>query len=293
MVVKIGHARIDENGKAKYGSAGDQTAKEVMVSDYYVHPKGWVLLRCKDVDKREKIAEAMEKACKNNQIGYDQSQRYTLINNVKSQGFDPSKTTKKVETDCSALVRVCIAYAYGKDVAGDIVTSNLPAVLKKTGLFTKYTSKKYCQSSAYLRRGDILCTPVSGHVVVVLNDGVMVDGKLTVDGSWGKDTTRKTQKVLGTYVDGVVSNQPKVNKKYLSAVEIDSWEFTDNYVGGSSMVKAIQKLVGSEADGWCGKNTVKAIQRFLKKKGFYTGLISGKMNGSTVKSWQNYINSKL
>ena len=293
MVVKIGHARIDENGKAKYGSAGDQTAKEVMVSDYYVHPKGWVLLRCKDVDKREKIAQAMEKACKNNQIGYDQNQRDSLFNNVKDKGFDPSKTTKKVETDCSALVRVCIAYAYGKDVAGNIRTVSLPSTLKKTGLFTKYTSKKYCKSSDYLRRGDILCTPVSGHTVVVLNDGELVDGKLTVDGSWGKDTTRKTQKVLGTYVDGVVSNQPECNKKYLTAVSTTSWEFVDDCAGGSSIVKALQELVGSEPDRWCGKNTIKAIQTFLKKKGFYTGLISGKMSKATVKAWQNYINSKL
>lgn len=293
-MVKIGHARIDERGKITGGSAGDQTGKEVMISDYYVHPKGWYVLRCKDVDMREKIAQAMEKACKNNQIGYDQSGRDTLFNNVKDKGFDPSKTTKNVETDCSALTRVCIAYAYGKDVTGNMNTTVLPAVLVKIGLFTKYTSKQYCQSSAYLRRGDILCTRSKGHVVIVLNDGAMVEDKLTVDGSWGKDTTRKTQKVLGTYVDGIVSNQPEVNKKYLPAAYEGSWEFKESdFVGGSSMIKAIQKLVGSEPDGWCGKNTVKAIQQFLKKKGFYTGLINGKLNKATVKAWQNYINSRL
>jgi hypothetical protein len=294
MTVKIGHARIDENGKAKYGRAGDQTGKEVVISDWYLHPKKWYVLRCKDVDKREKIAQAMEKACKNSQIGYDQSGRYTLFNNVKDKGFDPSKTTKPVETDCSELTRVCIAYAYGKDVTGVMRTDILPTVLVKTGLFTKYTSKQYCQSSAYLRRGDILCTRSQGHVVVVLSDGAMVEDKLTVDGVWAKDTTRKTQKVLGTYVDGIVSNQPEVNKKYLPAASTLSWEFkTEDYADGSSMVKAIQKLVGSEPDGWCGKNTVKAIQQFLKKKGFYTGLINGKLNKATVQAWQNYINSRL
>lgn len=174
MAVKIGHAYSDENGKASGGKAGDQTAKEVKISNYYVNSKGWVVLRCKDDDKRLKIAEAMEKACNNEDIGYDQNQRDTLFNNVKNSGFDPSKTTKKVETDCSALVRVCIAYAYGKDVAGNIRTVSEPAALVKTGLFTKYTDDKYCKSSDYLLRGDILCTPVSGHTVVVLDDGAKV-----------------------------------------------------------------------------------------------------------------------
>ena len=176
-MVKIGHASIDENGRANSGAAGDQTGKEVCARNWYLNAKGWVVLRCKDAEKREKIAEAMEKACANAQIGYDQYQRDTLFNNVKNSGFDPSKTTKKVETDCSALVRVCIAYAYGKDVAGNIRTISEPATLVNTGLFTKYTADKYCKSSDYLLRGDILCTPVSGHTVVVLSDGAKVAEK--------------------------------------------------------------------------------------------------------------------
>ena len=171
MAVKIGHATNDENRGLKYGKAGDQTKREVSTRDWYVHKKGWVLLRPKSSSAAEKIAKAMEMACANNQIGYDQTQRHTLFDNVKNKGFDPSKTTKKVETDCSALVRVCIAYAYGKDVTGDMRTTYLPSTLMKTKLFTKYTSIKYCKSSDYLRRGDILCTPVQGHTVVVLTDG--------------------------------------------------------------------------------------------------------------------------
>ena len=294
MTVKIGHASIDEHGNIKGGSAGDQTGKEVKISNWYLHSKGWYVLRCTDPAKREKIAKAMEKACNNSQIGYDQYQRDTLFNNVKDKGFDPSKTTKKVETDCSSLVRVCIAYAYGKDIAGNIRTVSEPSMLVNTGKFKKLTSSKYCRSSNYLRRGDILCTRSSGHTVVVLNDGAYVDGKLTVDGDWGEDTTRKTQKVLKTYQDGIVSNQPTSNKKYLTAVSTDSWEFkSKDYSEGSSMVRAIQKLVGAKVTGFCDKDTVKEIQRFLKDKGFYTGLIRGKMNVSTVKGWQKYINTRL
>lgn len=181
MTVKIGHAFMDENKKAKYGLAGDTNNKEVFVGDWYLHSKGWVLLRCIDFEKRQKIAEAMEKACSNPNIGYDQSQRNSLFNNVKSKKYDPSKTTKDVETDCSALVRVCIAYAYGKDITGDMRTVHLPDILVKTKLFKKYTGSKYCASSDYLKRGDILCTPVSGHVVVVLSDGVKVISKISTD----------------------------------------------------------------------------------------------------------------
>lgn len=171
MAVRIGHASSDENKKIKNGAAGDQTEKEVCIRNWYLHKKGWVVLRCKDPEKRELIAKAMELACANPDIGYDQWQRDSLFNNVKDKGFDPSKTTKKVETDCSALVRVCIAYAYGKDVAGNIRTVSEPAALVKTGLFEKLTAAKYTESSDYLLRGDILCTPVSGHTVVVLDDG--------------------------------------------------------------------------------------------------------------------------
>lgn len=174
MAVKIGHASIDENGKITGGSAGDQNGKEVKISNWYENEKGWVVLRCRDAVRRGRIADAMEKACNNSQIGYDQNQRNSLLNNVKTKGFDPSKTTKKVETDCSALIRVCIAYAYGWDLAGNIRTADLPDVLVKTGEFEKLTDEKYCKTGDYLLRGDILCTPVKGHAVTVLRDGVKI-----------------------------------------------------------------------------------------------------------------------
>ena len=118
--------------------------------------------------------------------------------------------------------------------------------------------------------------------------------KLEVDGSWGKDCTRKSQKVLGTSVDGIVSNQPSSNKKYLPNAYTGSWEFkSSGYDAGSSLVRAIQKLVGATQDGWFGTGCAKKVQQFLKKKGFYTGEITGKLDGKTVKAWQKYINSRL
>ena len=119
-------------------------------------------------------------------------------------------------------------------------------------------------------------------------------GKLAVDGSWGKDCTRKSQKVLGTTIDGIVSNQPSVNKKYLPNVYTGSWEFkSSGYDAGSSLVRAIQKLVGAKVDGWFGPDSVKKTQQFLEKKGYYTGEIDRSMGPKMVKAWQRYINSRL
>ena len=39
MAVKVGSARIDENGRAHGGKAGDQTGKELSVQSWYRHSK--------------------------------------------------------------------------------------------------------------------------------------------------------------------------------------------------------------------------------------------------------------
>lgn len=294
MAVRIGHASIDENGNARNGKAGDQNGKEVKISNYYVHSKGWVVLRCKDADKRLKIAEAAEKACKNNDIGYDQNQRNTLWNEVKDKCFDPSKTTKKVETDCSALVRVCIAYAYGKDVVGNIRTVSEPATLVKTGLFEKFTDKKYCGSSDLLVRGDILCTPVSGHTVVVLDDGEKAKKEtvvLDVDGKWGKDTTKRLQQIFGTPVDGEVSNQ-RAKYKNENPGLVSGFDWKDKPNGkGSQLIKAMQKWAGMSIlsrDGEIGPKTIKAFQKKLGTT------VDGKVSNPSqmVKALQRWANAQ-
>ena len=121
----------------------------------------------------------MVAACNNNNIGYDQDTRNTLFNAAKPFNFDVSKVSKRVNTDCSALVRVCCNFA-GIPV-GDFTTSNLVSVLTKTGFFEKHTNEKYTRSGDYLKRGDILCTKTKGHVVVVIRDGSKVE-KTTTSG---------------------------------------------------------------------------------------------------------------
>ena len=158
MAVIIGSARHDEHGNCySGGKAGDQTGQEVSTQKFYNHSKGWNVLRAKDNKVAEKLAEAMQIACGNKNIGYDQSERYGII----KHGIN---TKAKTECDCSSLVRACIIYASGKDV-GDFNTSNERSVILKSGLFKDAGSYK---QGATLYNGDILVTRTKGHTVIVV-----------------------------------------------------------------------------------------------------------------------------
>ena len=113
------------------------------------------------------------------------------------------------------------------------------------------------------------------------------------DGLWGVDTTKATQKLLGSYRDGVVSNQLYSCKEYLPNMLDSSWEFSYIARGGSPMIEKLQALVGAEVDGYAGEDTMKDLQSFLKKKGLYSGKIDGIGGSGTVTGWQKYLNKKL
>lgn len=196
MAVMIGSARGDENGGAYGGKAGDQTGREVSTQNWYRHSKGWRVFRAKDPAARVKIASNMIAACRNENIGYDQYQRDTLFNAAKEVGFDCAKVDKPVETDCSALVRVCIAYA--GYYLPNFNTSSEPDILLRSGFFDELTDAKYTDSSDYLEIGDILDTRTKGHTVVVLTNGPRAgeeDGSLR-RGDKGEDVRQLQIKLL-------------------------------------------------------------------------------------------------
>lgn len=168
MSVKIGHASADERGKATGGSAGDQNGKEVCTRTWYSSPWNKVI-RATDEKVAEKIAVAMEQACANDNIGYDQYQRTTLYTQAKAKNWDISKVTAKCECDCSSLVAVCVN-ASGIAVSKDIYTGNEAKALKDTGAFSILTASKYLNADTYLKRGDILLNE-SGHTAIVLSNG--------------------------------------------------------------------------------------------------------------------------
>ena len=167
--VYIGNAVGDEHGKAYGGEPGDQTGKELKIQPWYKNKKGWRVFRAKSADVRSKLTGDMMAACDNEHIGYDQHQRNTLYKEAAPYGFDCAKVTTSCECDCSSLVRVCLAYA--GIIVKDFNTASEPARLLATGDFEELTDKKYTDQSAYLMKGDILCTKVKGHTAIVLNDG--------------------------------------------------------------------------------------------------------------------------
>lgn len=170
MAIKIGHSSIDERGKANGGVAGDQTEKEVCIRNWY--DSSWhTVLRCKDEDKAEIMAQACEAACLNPNVGYDQYQRNTLRKAAEVANWDLSKVGK-CECDCSSFMAVCaecaaidVPYTYENAP----VTSTMVSAFKSTGEFEVLTEVKYLTTDKYLRRGDILVK--SGHTVMALQDG--------------------------------------------------------------------------------------------------------------------------
>lgn len=283
MSIKIGSARIDENGNIKDGKAGDQTGKEVMIQDYYTHSKGWYCFRPKNPTVAAGIAQSMIDACNNNNIGYDQWQRNGVYNYVKN-GTKIRDISSKTECDCSALVRACCK-ENGIET-GDIRTATMQSMLPTTGAFE---AKFSVSNPSQLYNGDILVTKTTGHTVIVVSGhprtGTTVVSKtlLSVDGEWGKATTTALQKWLGTPQDGIVSNQEKSMKRYCEACLTSSWEFND-YPGGSAVIKALQRKLGVRGDGIVGPETFMALQKFL---GVAQDGYCGKQ---TVKALQTYLN---
>ena len=173
MTVYIGNAVGDEHGKASGGEPGDQTGKELRIQPWYLNKKGWRVFRPKSYEVAQKLADDMRAACDNPAIGYDQKQRNTLYAVADQVGFDCSKVDKPCESDCSSLVRVCLAYAGIK--TGNFNTASEPSVLKKTGAFDEMIGPEYTDESGWLKTGDILVTTVKGHTAIVLNNGDHVD----------------------------------------------------------------------------------------------------------------------
>ena len=244
--VYVGSARSDENGKVYGGQPGDQkSGLEVSKQVWYKHSKGWRVFRAKYPAVAAKIAECMDWACKSPLIGYDQWNRNTLYNAL-FPGFDLTALNKKVETDCSALVRVCMGYAGITGVPSDFRTYNMPSELLKTGAFVELKGTKYTSQSAYLGAGDILVTPVSGHTVVVLNNGDKYEG-----------TVREMTWTLGERVlkKGADGEDVRLLQKYLVQIGYDVGPAgTDGDFGGKTedAVQAFQADHGLDDDGEYG-----------------------------------------
>lgn len=262
MAIIIGSARIDENGKARGGVVGDQkqvsstndTVGEVSMQNFYVHSKGWYILRPKDAIIANKIAENMKIACNNSNIGYNQNNRLGVI----TYGV---ATKTKTECDCSSLVRECIKEATGKD-PGNFTTANEKSVLEATGLFEgaiAYTS------STTLYTGDVLVTKTQGHTVVVVGGTARstTSNSTSYTSYTHKEFVKEVQSAIGAEVDGIAGTET------LSKTVTVSKSKNSKH----AVVKPVQKYLNSisyncgAVDGIAGTKFDTAVKAFQKANG--------------------------
>lgn len=183
MSIVIGSARADEKYKYSGGRRGDQRQKssydttgEVSLQSFYVHSKGWYVLRPKSIKHANAIAKAQYDACNNKHFGYSQSDRYSVFNYKSTKNKD---IKNDVNCDCTSLTRKSIIDGTGVDV-GDFTTGNEASVLEKSGLFEK---RKEYTNGMTLYDGDILVTCTKGHTVIVVSGNPRTKGTSGSTGS--------------------------------------------------------------------------------------------------------------
>ena len=165
-MVKIAHARFSENGNA-VGTAGDQTGKEVSITDWY--DGNWTTVyRPIFTSDAQMIAIAAKQAAHNDNIGYSQKDRTSLYKYAEMSEFNLSKIPEKCNCDCSSLVAVCVNAA-GIRVSKDMYTGNMDSVLMGTGKFIRILSNAVTGNPEMLRTGDIILR--SGHTAIVVSMG--------------------------------------------------------------------------------------------------------------------------
>lgn len=167
MSVYIGAARIAENGTI-HGEPGDQTGREVCIHEWYDDEWTHLLRPLYNADA-EDIATNMEKACKNDYIGYSQKNRTTLYKKAVYYGYDISKIESPCDCDCSSLVAVCLLMS-GINVSPNIYTGNMVRAILDTERFSVEITDNYLRKPDNLKRGDILVSE-GNHTCVVLTNG--------------------------------------------------------------------------------------------------------------------------
>ena len=97
--VLIGQATCNEKGGVKGGKAGDQTGREVAISNWNCsRTKGafnsWeYVFRANSSKTAKKLARKMKQTCANNCVGYDQKQpdRFSFHDEALKDGWDITK----------------------------------------------------------------------------------------------------------------------------------------------------------------------------------------------------------
>jgi len=110
--------------------------------------------------------------------------------------------------------------------------------------------------------------------------------KIEEDGYWGVATTKKAQRVLGTTVDGIVSNQYQSVGNKNPGLLSSTFQWKSNPKYGSDLIGAIQVLVGAKKDKFIGTDTIKHMQIYFGTP------VDGKVSKPSlmVKAFQHWLN---
>ena len=263
MAVRIGHASLDERGKASGGQSGDQTGRELCTRNWY--NKGWnVLLRPRSAELAEKSALACEAACANSNIGYDQGGRNTLNAKASSVGYDLSQITEPCECDCSSLMHVCAiaggaALTYGSN---GHTTRTMVRAFVNSGDYIKLTSSNYLTTDKYLQRGDILVKEGS-HTAMALTDGELAERVSDSDTASNADIVTIYYSVrLPMLVKGVKGGTVKAMQQILLARGYELPRYGADGCFGEETENALllfQEDMALKPDAQCGPDTWGAL----------------------------------
>lgn len=303
-------SRIKANQKKQSTETPKEETKEKIVAD----------------NKLTKFCDLMYTACAVWSLGYDQYQRQNIYNGgecdcsslviwaLKQAGFDTGSAsyTGNMSSNLTARGWKRIAADLSQAKPGDILLNDgyhTAAVISGYGWNAKIAQASIDErgratgGAAGDQTGNEtnvrnIYTYSHGWSCILRWSGGSTSGtsgsssntstKLIVDGVGGPATIKLWQKSLKTVQDGVISGQLRGNWKYFSAITSITWERT-----GSQLVKAIQKKVGADPDGYWGPDTSLKIQKFLIKNGFSVGSegADGYFGTNSVKGLQNSLNS--
>ena len=159
-------ASIDERGNVMGGKAGDQTGREVRTGNYYNFGQTYCV-RARNGEIADRIARCALAIAKNDDVGYDQSQRETLYNEMAVLLWKSYDVKHKCECDCSELAVCCANYALKcQAFPASLYSGNIVPVMTRSNQFVKITIGK----GFIPQRGDIIVAP-GKHVIIAVGTG--------------------------------------------------------------------------------------------------------------------------
>lgn len=168
VVYSCGH---DENGKYRGGKAGDQSGTEWYARASYFSTKWTEVWEPPTEAIGLKVASQAKAGANNNNIGYDQNQRNTLLTEAEKVGFDLAMIKTPCEADCSSSTTVCVIAAAGaskeqmmRGQSNCPTTVNIGERLKEAG-WKKHSQDKHLTSSDYWGPGWIV-NRAGSHVII-------------------------------------------------------------------------------------------------------------------------------